>query len=610
MPSVTFLPGGQSGWVESGKTILDAARPLGVELPASCGGKGLCGKCRVRVVEGVCAPHTGFNHPLSPAELKAGWRLACLATVESDITVTVPEAPTKTLVLTDFGATTVTPDQAISARTVSLPVPSLEDQASDMERLSRALGRSISPHSSLTMVRLLPHLLRQYDWQVTAVVQDDELLGLEPPQDFPVLGLAVDIGTTTVAGVLVDLQTGADLATASRTNPQALHGDDVVSRIEYASQGDPQVEELQRLVVHAINEIAVEAAAAAGVSVRHIYKTVVAGNTTMEHFLLGVTPEHIGVTPFVAVRREGLSVRAHHLGIEIGRGGRLYTMANISGYVGGDIVAGLQAHRVHAAAENLLYIDIGTNGEMALRARGVTYACSTAAGPAFEGARISCGMRAATGAITAVRAGAADVVVETVDNAHPRGICGTGLLDAVATFLDLGLLDETGRFVEADELPDDLPPAVRARYDTAGDAPKFVLADPPCPDCPRVTLTGQDIRELQLAKGAIEAGYRTLLQFAELDEGELDAVILAGAFGSFLRPESAQRLGLLPTGVPVEKLRFVGNAALAGARVALLNRDERHASESLAREVRYVELSGRADFQQWFMSTMLFPVSP
>jgi uncharacterized 2Fe-2S/4Fe-4S cluster protein (DUF4445 family) len=611
MPVVTFLPDQKSVTVDPEVTILQAAGEAGLEIPASCGGKGLCGKCRVRVVEGDSDAHVGHEHALSPAELAAGWRLACLAPVSEDLTVEVPSAPTKTSILTDFGETDVEPDAAVQVLAAEMAAPSLEDQASDMERLGRALGRPISPHSSLAVIRSLPPVLRACDFRVHAVMKEDELLDVTPMDAGPPppLGLAVDVGTTTVAGVLVDLLTGENLAVASRTNPQAVHGDDVVTRIEFAAENAAHLAEMQELIAGAVNEIARETTEAAGASVRSIYEIAAAGNTTMHHLLLGLPPEHIGVTPFVAVRRHGIAIRARRLGIETAAGGRLYAVPNVSGYVGGDITAGLQAHDVHQRAENLLYIDIGTNGEMALRARGTTYACSTAAGPAFEGARISCGMRAATGAVSRVEAGEEDLRITTIGDAPARGICGTGLLDAVATLLDLGVVDETGRFLDLDEMPADLPPAVRERLDTSGEEAAYVLAEPACGTCPRVTVTGRDIRELQLAKGAVAAGFRTLLQYAELAEEELDGVLLAGAFGSFMRPESARRIGLLPQGCPLPKVSFVGNAALAGARAILLNRLERRGCEALAREVEYIELSGRADFQELFMETMMFPLT-
>lgn len=609
MPEITFIPGDKKIEVKEGSSLLDAARELLLDIPASCGGKGLCGKCRVRIVKGEAAPERGHENALSSAELKAGWRLACLVKIKGNLTVEIPAVSRKTITLVDFGATEVAVDSHIKAFPITMKEPSLEDQAADMERLSHAVGREISPFSSLKLIQNLAFKLRENKFKVTAVMLEDDLLAVEPySENLPLLGLALDIGTTTVAGVLCDLRTGENLATASCTNPQAIRGDDVISRIEYASEGESQLEELQGLIIEAINGIAVETTTAVGFSVENIYEIVAAGNTTMHHLLLGITPENIGVSPFVAVRREGFSIRAHKVGINIARGGRLYAMPNISGYVGGDIMAGISAYDISNQKENILYIDIGTNGEMALQSGGTTHVCSTAAGPAFEGARISCGMRAATGAISSVRFDGKSLVVKTIEDAPARGICGTGLLDAVAALLDCGIIDETGRFAEGDDLKN-IPEKISSCLEDTPEGKAFVLAGPACGDCPEISLTDKDIREVQLAKGAVAAGFKSMLSLAEITEDDLDRIVLAGAFGSFLRPESAQRIGLLPVGADSGKIEFVGNAALAGARVSLLNVAKRKEAEKTARNIEYIELSGRADFQMFFMETMMFPSS-
>ncbi len=605
MPTVRFLPSQAAGTVSAGLTLLEAARHLGVEIPAACGGKGLCGKCRIRVLEGEVAPARGHECPLSPAELASGWRLACLARVHDDLVVEVPAAPARTVILTEFGRTEVPLETNLRAARVSMPAPSLDDQAADLERLGRALGLHAGPNAAVPVLRELPHVLRRHEWEVQAVLLGDELLHVEAPDGGPLLGLAVDLGTTTVAADLVNLGTGEDLATASCANPQAVHGDDVISRIEHAAQSPEALAELQGLAAEAVNDVAARAAEAAGAAPERIFKVVVAGNTTMQHLFLGLSPQGIGRTPFVAVQRRGASLPAYALGLRTAPHARLYVMPSISGYVGGDVVAGLLAHEVHRSAHTILYIDIGTNGEIALRANGQTYACSTAAGPAFEGARISCGMRAASGAILHVASDTDDLRIETVDREPARGMCGTGLLDAAATFLDLGLLDDTGRLLADSELPAAMPVAVRARMDTGDSGPGVVLAA--APGGPRVVLTQADLRELQLAKGAVAAGVGVLLEHAGCTEADIDTVLLAGAFGSYLRPQSAQRVGLIPPEARLDRVAFVGNAALAGARAALLNVSRRAAAEALAQEVRYVELSGRADFQARFMETMHFP---
>ncbi len=611
MPTITLHPSGRTITVAAGVNLLDACHRAGVGIPASCGGKGICGKCRVRIVKGELPPHTGHEQAMSMAEVEAGWRLACLAIVEQDIEIEVPsDVPVRSVILTDFEGRKAVPDGSVHAIPLELPAPTLEDQTCDIGRIMRGLHMEKYPRASLPLLQALPRRLRECGFKVTAIMEDDELLGIESYWEAPrTMGLAVDVGTTTIAAALFDLLAGEPLAITSRTNPQAMHGDDVVSRIDYARKGRKERDELQSLVVGVIEELLQETCAFAGVRPDQVYMISVGGNTTMHHLLLGLDPSNIAESPFIPTLRRGMIVRATDINLKAGHGARVYALPNISAYVGGDIVAGLLAHDIHKSDRNQLLIDVGTNGEMALRAHGRTYACATAAGPAFEGARISCGMRAATGAICAVDAGSSDVLVSTVDNSPARGLCGTGLLDAVAVLLDLGIVDETGRMLERDELREehpDLPEAMLERVVEDEDGMAFVLVKAHG-DFPRLTLTQRDLREFQLAKGAVAAGIKVMLAAVGLAATELDSVILAGAFGNFMRPESAQRVGLLPAEVSLDDVDFVGNAALAGTRLCLLDRACRSEADRIAAEVEYIELSGRPDFQMAFAEAMTFP---
>lgn len=615
MPTVTFTTSDKTIHVSAGTTLLEACHRAGIGIPASCGGKGLCGKCRVRIVEGEVPSNPGYEQALSPAEVSAGWRLACLVEVNTDLVVEDGQGvPVRNEILTEFVGRDVTPDHSVRAVSLKLPEPSLDDQMCDLGRIARALDMDGYPECVLPLMQQLPLILRNNDFAVTAVLHDDELVALEPA-DGPaaVLGLAVDIGTTTLAGTLFDLTSGEALAVASQTNPQAMHGDDVVSRIDYSSGGPEQRAELQKLVVDAVNDILRDTCDAAGVSTNHVYLFAAGGNTTMHHLLLGLDAGSIAASPFIAGVRRGLSLHACDIGLNACLGARLYTMPNISAYVGGDIVGGILAHDLHHVDdETVVLIDAGTNGEMALRANGCTYACATAAGPAFEGARIRCGMRAATGAVSAVTMEDNDLRVITVDDAPARGICGTGLMDAVSVLLDAGLIDETGRMLkksEALELDAPPPAAMVERLQEYEDQPAFLLAEAVDSQTPDVVLTQKDVREFQLAKGAISAGVRVMLDVISRDPAEVDRVLLAGAFGSRLKPASALRVGLIPDGIPEDRISFVGNAALSGTRLSLLNEELRQEAEILARETRYIELSGRLDFQMAFADGMEFPAS-
>ena len=610
MPTIRFEPSGTSVTVAAGTTLLAACQEAGLGIPATCGGKGLCGKCRVRILEGEAPAHTGFEQALSPSEVASGWRLACLIRVETDLVVDTGDGgQVQSVILTDITGRDVQPDGAIRAVKLHLPEPSLEDQTCDMGRIMRALGMTNYPHCALSMMQTIPDKLREAGFAITAFMHGKELLGIEPLQENPrVFGMALDIGTTTVVGALFDLTTGDALAVASRTNPQAVHGDDVVSRIGYAGQDEEGRRELQTLVVDALNEIIAEACEEVQAHPHQVYFFAACGNTTMHHLLLGLDPRHIAESPFIAGVRHALLTRASHVGLGGGPGAQLYALPNISAYVGGDIVSGLLAHEVHDSNKTLLLIDVGTNGEMALRADGTTHACATAAGPAFEGARISCGMRAATGAITTVEMGDEDIRTVTVDQAPARGLCGTGLLDAVALLLDLGIVDETGRMAgpEADGARQQLPPAICQRIITEGEHCAFILAHA-TNGYPQITLTQRDVREFQLAKGAIAAGVQVILNAVGKSPSDVDQVYLAGGFGSYLRPKSALRVGLLPEDIARDKVRAVGNAALAGARLCLLSQTMRDEAETIGKEVAYMELSGRTDFQEAFSEQMLFP---
>ena len=612
---VTFVPSGRRASLKAGQTLFDACRIAGQAVPAPCGGKGWCGKCRVRVLHGDAPPTPEGLRILGEAEIRAGWRLACRLQATSDLVVEARDVDARSAILSDFSGRDPVPDNPIRAAPLAMPPPSLDDQACDLSRVARALGRDGGLVCGLELLRELPGKLRAHGFAGVAFLRNGELLDFAPP-DAPAepLGLAIDLGTTTMAAVLCELSTGKSLAVAATPNPQAIHGDDVVTRIERAGSSPAAARELSDLAVGAIGDLLARACQAAGVDPARVLTMTVGGNTTMNHLLLGLDAAGIAASPFIPCSRRGRWLRGRELGLPCAAGAYLYTLPNISAYIGGDIVAGLLAHRPDAGRPRALLLDVGTNGEMALYANGRALSCSTAAGPAFEGARISCGMRAAPGAVAEIAwTPTSGWRARAIDDAPPRGLCGTGLLDAAAALLDLGVVDETGRLLDADEwaegrpgLPEDLRRR-RVRLDNGEEA--FILASDPAAAAPPVTLTQRDLREFQLAKGAVAAGIDVLLKAAGLRPEDLDAVWLAGGFGSFLRPASALRTGLLPEGVALDRVSAVGNAALAGARLCLLSEAHRAEAEAIARTTEYLELSGRADFQAAFAERMMFPES-
>jgi uncharacterized 2Fe-2S/4Fe-4S cluster protein (DUF4445 family) len=455
------------------------------------------------------------------------------------------------------------------------------------------------------VARELPERLRELEFNAAAVVIGRDVVWLDKPSTAEACyGVALDIGTTTLVGYLVDLVTGRQVAVAGRANPQAAYGDDVIARIEFCGREKDGARTLQGMVVGAINEIVAEACRKAGIKPSAVYEATVVGNTTMNHLLLKLPTGPIARAPFVAASASAHETSAKDLGLKIHPRGRVYTAPLIAGFVGADTVGVILATGMHESDRLRLAIDIGTNGEIVLGTRERLLACSTAAGPAFEGARIRYGMRAATGAIDRVDLEGDRLVLHTIDDAPAVGLCGTGLIDAVAALVAAGVINSTGLMQAAGG---SVRPALARRITGAGGDTGFVLAAKGETQSGHpILLTQRDVREVQLAKGAIAAGIQTLLAEFGASAEDVEEVLLAGAFGNFIRPDRARAIGLIPP-VPLERVKFVGNAAGAGARMLLVNRDLRRVADDVARGVEHVELSRRPDFQARFAEAMFFP---
>ena len=416
-----------------------------------------------------------------------------------------------------------------------------------------------------------------------------------------IFGLAVDLGTTTVVARLIDMAGGQCLATQAALNPQTRFGDDVVSRIAYAQTGK-EFAELQRAIIDCINDLTAKLCEKAAIENNDIFEMCVAGNTTMNHIFLGLPITQLGQAPYEAYSLDAHEVAPGELGLRINPAGNIYTVENIAGFVGADTTAVALATDIDSAEEMTLIVDIGTNGEIVLGTKDKLYAASCAAGPALEGARITCGSRAFDGAIEAVVINEDDIDLDVIGNIPPRSICGSGLIDAVAVMLDLGVINATGRFVDPKTLKGKLPPAIFSRIVEQGGEPAFRLAGAANST---VFLSQKDIRQMQLAKGAIRAGIKLLQQKIGLDDSGVKRILLAGAFGNYIRRRSALRIGLLPA-VEAERIRFVGNAAAAGAQIILLSRQARDQARELARKIEYVEIAHEPDFQMVFAESMSF----
>jgi uncharacterized 2Fe-2S/4Fe-4S cluster protein (DUF4445 family) len=491
-----------------------------------------------------------------------------------------------------------------------LAAPSLEDQRGDYRRLRDALADAgFEIHAGLAVLRELPGLLRQNGWNVTAVVVGQELIAVEVGDTTDrMYGLAFDIGTTTVVGMLMNLLSGAPAAVRSALNGQAVYGADVISRINHAAQREGGAAQLSQKILETLNGLLTGLLAEAGVRAAEVYEAIVVGNATMLHLLLGLDPAAIGVTPFIPVTDAMLHLTASEIGLGIHPQAPIHLLPHLGAYVGADLVGGLLATGLAQSEGIRLLVDVGTNGEIILGSSVRSMATSAPAGPAFEGAQIRDGMRASEGAIEAAAISKDAVQLQVIGDVPPIGICGSGLLDVVAQLRLTGLLDSGGKLVTAEAAGQLVSPAIADRLvRLEGGQRAFVLAGAAETGHGRpIVLTQRDIRELQFAKGAIASGIAVLMQRLGVTAADLVEIYLAGSFGSYLNPQSARIIGLVPP-VPVERIKAVGNSAGEGAKIALLSFREREVARTLPQVVEYVELSGQADFNDSFVSLLQFP---
>jgi len=414
-------------------------------------------------------------------------------------------------------------------------------------------------------------------------------------------------GSTTVAGYLVDLNTGEELSAVAKSNPQIIYGDDVISRIGFAQNQKENLEILQREIVNTLNEIIKETAQKAGVNTNNIYKISIAGNTCMHHLLLGLNPSYIAPSPYIPVIKENLNLKAKDIPkLILEPTANVYILPNISAFVGADIVAGILAICMWENEKISLFIDLGTNGEIVLGSKRKMWTCSTAAGPAFEGARISSGMRAAEGAIDKVKMDNKSITYRVIKDGKVRGICGSGLIDLIAELVKLGLISKSGKLIDREECDPNLSEEIKKRIINGQKGNKFLLVKgKETENGKSIYLTQRDIREVQLAKAAIFAGIKILLKEVNISQEDIQKILLAGAFGNFIDKKSAIRIGLIPY-LPLEKIESVGNAAGRGAEITLLSEKTRGICEKISKDIKYIELSSRADFQEEFVEAMFF----
>ena len=595
---VRYQPFDKTTRVPPGTTLFSAAHWIGLPIDSTCGGRGTCGKCKVQVLEGGAEITTADRKQLRPGELEAGWRLSCQAKVYEDTTVSVPELLRVPKAATMGVNRLVLLDPNVRKVYVELTEPSLEDQRSDVERLRDALtAEGFDMKSDLRVLRTLPAILRAAEFKVTAVLGGDQLIAVEPDdtreQSY---GVAFDLGTTTVVGTLMNLRTGMAEAVRSTLNGQAPFGADVISRISHGMQGDEAKDELREAIQRTMNGILAELYEAAAVDRNRVYEMVIVGNATMLHLLLGIDATPISMMPFTPAFREPLYLPARDVGLDIHPAGYVQTLPVIGAYVGADIVAGVIATGLAREDKLRVFVDVGTNGEIVLGSVKRVLCTAAPAGPAFEGSQIRCGMRATDGAIEGVTL-TDHVELQVIGgDIPPKGICGSGLVDTVAQLRLAGLLDAGGKMRSREEVPEH---PLSDRLITVDGVRGFLLAE-------NVSLSQRDVRELQFGKGSIATGIKVLMDVMGVTAADLDEVLLGGSFGSYLNPESAKIIGLVPP-VDVDRILSVGNTAGEGAKMSLLSFRERQVAFELPEKIEYVELSGRSDFNDSFVSVLAFP---
>jgi len=581
--------------VPGGVSLFEAASWNGIAIDSTCGGHGTCKKCKVKI-ENPAIPTGLDSRAFNAEELREGWRLACVQKAVVDTAVDVPPLTTRPKAATVGVGRQVILRPAVQKRYIELVEPTLHDQRTDIERVRDEIS-DIEPRAGLEVLRLLPTVLRKSNFKVTAVLIDDEIIDIEPGDTTTTrYAIAYDLGTTTVVATLLDLSTGTPVAVASMLNKQQPFGADVISRIS-ATMMDPEaLGRLRLLAQETLAELTREVCES--IDPLNVYEVALAGNATMTQLLLGIDPEPLGVAPFIMASAIFPDVAASELGIDIHPRAKAFLMPSLGAYVGGDIISGALASGMDRDKRLRLFIDVGTNCEIILGDGERILATAAPAGPAFEAASIKCGVRAAPGAIETVKIVDGEIVLGTIDEEPAMGICGSGLVDACAVLVDAGLLDLSGRFV-TNEIAMQIAPTLAPRLIEREGERIFTLEGD-------IFLSQRDVRELQFAKAAIATGWALLLEEFGVEESDVQQVLLAGSFGSYLSPASAVRIGLVPK-LPTLRIVSAGNVAGEGAKMALLSLQERKGALALLEEIDYVELSDRSDFNDKFVDRLAFP---
>jgi uncharacterized 2Fe-2S/4Fe-4S cluster protein (DUF4445 family) len=601
--TINFQPVGRRVTSKPDQTLLNAAQDAGILIASICGGVGICDSCRIRLINGILSEPTLEEKALfSVNELQSGYRLACQSYPQSDLVIEIPPesltAPQRLQI--EGQSSTIDLDPPVIPLELKIPEPSTNDLRADTIRVKDSLAEKGITHPTAfpsSVLETMSIILRSCNWFTTMAIRNNEIVAVLPTGT-SLLGLAIDVGTTKLAAYLCDLQTGEILAKSGAMNPQTAFGEDVISRISYSDNNPNGGKLLQSRLIDTLNQIIEVLCITAGrndasISADQIVEAVVVGNTAMHHLFAGLPVHQLGVAPYVPAVSESIDISAHHLGLKIAGGAKIYLPSNIAGYVGADHVAMQLSTGISETSKTSIALDIGTNTEITLSYKNELLSCSCASGPAFEGAHILAGMRAAPGAIERVQVIRGELRIQTIDNLPPIGICGSGILDAIACLLQIGVIDRRGSFT-LDH------PATRKNDGKV----EFVLVDHHHSGNGRdIVITRQDINEIQLAKGAIRTGIEVLLECAGISADNVEEFIIAGAFGTYINIPSAIQIGMFPT-LPLNRFRQVGNAAGSGARQMLLSLKQRHLAEEIAKRVKYVELSNYPNFTNIFSKSL------
>lgn len=596
MPKLSIEPHNKTFEYVTNKNLLQILLENKIFVDNPCNGKGSCGKCKIRLLEGILPDISETEEKLlKKEEIDSGIRLSCLVEPQEDISIEVLQKEGKHEILTTGYMPDFEFNPLIHKKLFEIEKPTLENQSSFEEFIWKTFD----------IEKFDWRLLQQHEFitgKVTGVFNGRELIGIEIGDTTELLyGVAVDIGTTTVVTALIDMKTGEELATASMINAQKNFGLDVLTRITYeVEHPEDAKEKLQHAIVDSINEMIENICNKSKVDKKHIYEISVAANCTMMHFLLGIDATSIGKSPYAPLFIKSKNIPAKDIGLKAASGTRLYCLPSVSAYIGADIVAGAYVCQLHKANENILFIDVGTNGEIVLSNHGKLLSCSCAAGPALEGMNISSGMRAAEGAIEDVKITEKGIEVKVIGNQEPLGICGSGILAVVKELIHIGLVKKDGAFIKKEKLEKS-----DYRYDMIqldGKKREFILKSNPN----QILITQADVRQVQLAKGAILSGFYALLKKSNIDMRELDKVVIAGQFGAHLPADSLVGIGILPEEIK-DKLIYVGNSSKTGAYMALMSMKVKQQIEELAHQIDYMELGASEGYEKLFAMSLIFP---